>query len=165
MRKLGNIVWFLFLGGFFAWLLWLLASLLAFVSIVGIPWGRACYNLSELSAAPFGKEAISRQQLTQRLDLGTSILGSIGNLVWFLVLGLWMAIAHGAIGLVCCVTIIGIPFGIQHFKLAALAISPIGKAVVSKELAEEARKSNAKADLGKIRSGTAISGIKQYDDI
>ena len=49
MRKLGNIIWFLFLGGFWAWLLWLVAALLAFVSIVGIPWGRACYNLSELS--------------------------------------------------------------------------------------------------------------------
>jgi uncharacterized membrane protein YccF (DUF307 family) len=165
MRKLGNIIWFLFLGGFWAWLLWLVAALLAFVSIVGIPWGRACYNLSELSVSPFGKEAIDRRQLTQKRDVGTSIFGSLGNIVWFLVIGIWMAIAHTIVGIGCCITIIGIPFGLQHFKLAGLAISPIGKSVVSKELAAEARQANAKADLEAIRSGTPIAGIRQYDSI
>lgn len=161
MGILGNVIWLLFLGGFWSWILWLMLSALSFISIIGIPWGRACYNISELAATPFGKEAIDRRQLTQIKDVGTSAFGFIGNIIWFVLVGIWVAIAHTAAGILCCVTLIGIPFGIQHFKLAGLAVAPIGKAIVSKELANQAREENAKSDLEKLRSGIALIDIKQ----
>ena len=164
MRTIGNIIWFLFLGGFWSWLIWLIGSALAFVSIVGIPWGRACYNISELAVAPFGKEAINRRELTQRKDIGTSAVGTVGNLVWFVLCGFWLAAAHCIAGVLCCVTIIGIPFGLQHFKLAGLAIAPIGKSIVSKELATEARQVNAENDLQKLRAGASVASLNDFAD-
>ena len=163
MKVLGNVIWFCFLGGFFSWLLWLIACLLAYISIVGIPWGRACWNISEMAAWPFGKEAINRRELTDRRDFGTGIFGSVGNVLWLLLVGVWLALAHTISGLALCITIIGIPFGLQHFKLAGLALWPIGKAIVAKELAEEARKTNAKSNLEKVRSGTPVVAIKDYE--
>jgi uncharacterized membrane protein YccF (DUF307 family) len=165
MRTLGNIIWFCFLGGFWSWLIWLIVSLLAFVSIIGIPWGRACYNISELAASPFGKEAINRRELTLKRDIGTSAFGTLGNIVWLLVIGIWIAAAHTIAGVACCITILGIPFGLQHFKLAGLAIAPIGKTIVRKELAAEARLANAKADLEKARGGMAVAEIKDFEDV
>ncbi|ALP61583.1 YccF domain-containing protein [Paraburkholderia caribensis] len=165
MRTLGNIIWFLFLGGFWAWLIWLIGSLFAFISIVGIPWGRACYNISELAAAPFGKEAINRRELTLKRDIGTSVFGTLGNIVWLFVIGIWIALAHTVAGIACCITILGIPFGLQHFKLAGLAVAPIGKSIVRKELAEEARLANAKADLAKVRGGTPVIAVQNFEDV
>ncbi|MFM0367537.1 YccF domain-containing protein [Paraburkholderia sediminicola] len=165
MRTLGNLVWFCLLGGFWSWLLWLVASALCFISILGIPWGRACYNISELAAAPFGKEAINRRELTLKRDIGTSVFGTVGNLVWLLLIGIWIALAHTIAGVACCVTILGIPFGLQHFKLAGLAVAPIGKSIVRKELAAEARASNAKADLEKVRGDMAVADIKDFEDV
>lgn len=165
MRVLGNVIWFVFLGGFWTWLLWLFGSLLAFVSIIGIPWGRACYNISELACAPFGKEAINRRELTLKRDVGTSGFGLLGNLVWFLLVGFWIAVVHTLAGVICCITILGIPFGLQHFKLAGLAIAPVGKSIVKKELADEARQANAKANLTKVRGGTPVSDIVGPDDL
>jgi uncharacterized membrane protein YccF (DUF307 family) len=161
MRTIGNIIWFLFLGGFWSWLIWLIGSALAFLSIVGIPWGRACYNISELAASPFGKEAINRRELTQRKDIGTSAFGTLGNLVWFVLCGFWIAALHCIAGVLCCVTIIGIPFGLQ---LAGLAIAPIGKSIVTKELAEEARKTYAKDDLQKLRAGASVASLNDFAD-
>ncbi len=164
MRIIGNFVWFIFFGGWFMWPLWLIASLLMFLSIIGIPFGRACWNLSEMAAAPVGKEAINRYELTQKKDIGTSPLALIGNIIWFLFAGIWLALAHIFFGIFACITILGIPFGIQHFKLAGLVLMPIGKAVVSKELAQKARDENAKINLEKIRSGTPIYDVVQYDE-
>lgn len=146
------------------WLLWLLASALTFVSIVGMPFSRACYNLSELAGSPFGKEAINRRELTQKKDIGTSAFGVIGNVVWFLLIGFWLAVAHVAFGIASCITLVGIPFGLQHFKMAGLAVMPIGKAVVSTELAQKAREENARSDLEKVRAGMPLIEINQYDD-
>ncbi|MCA8211622.1 YccF domain-containing protein [Burkholderia vietnamiensis] len=164
VRTISNTIWFIFLGGFWSWLIWLIGSALAFVSIVGIPWGRACYNISELAAAPFGKEAINRRELTQRKDIGTSAFGTVGNLFWFVLCGFWLAAAHCIAGVLCCITIIGIPFGLQHFKLAGLAVAPIGKSIVTKELADEARKTNAKQDLQKLRSGAPVASLNDFSD-
>ncbi len=126
-----NIIWFL-LGGLQMGLAWWLYGLIAFISIIGIPWGRSCFVIGMLSFWPFGKEAIDREELTSTKDIGTSILGSIGNIIWFLLAGLWLAIAHLLLALFYCITIIGIPFGVQHFKLAGLALLPIGKTIVDK---------------------------------
>lgn len=138
MRLLGNLLWFI-LGGVIMGLAWWLAGLLAFITIIGIPWGRACFVIGSFSFFPFGKEAINRDELTREQDIGTGPLGVIGNVIWFVVAGIWLAIGHLMAALCCFITIIGIPFGIQHLKLAGIAIFPIGKTVVSKEVAMAAR--------------------------
>ncbi|MCA0936603.1 YccF domain-containing protein [Vibrio alginolyticus] len=138
MRTLGNIIWFV-LGGVFMGLLWWFFGILAFISIIGIPWGRACFVMGNFSFFPFGKEAISRDTLTNEMDIGTSPLGIIGNIIWFVFAGIWLAIGHLVSAVACFVTIIGIPFALQHLKLAVISLAPIGKTVVPKEQAAMAR--------------------------
>ena len=118
MSTIGNILW-LILGGLLMGLGWWLAGLLAFVSIIGIPWGKACFVIGQFAFLPFGKEAVSREELSGQSDIGTGVLGLFGNIVWFLLAGVWLAIGHVISAAACFVTIIGIPFGIQHLKLAA----------------------------------------------
>lgn len=114
-------------------------GILAFISIIGIPWGRACFVMGNFSFFPFGKEAISRDTLTNEMDIGTSPLGVIGNIIWFVFAGIWLAIGHLVSAVACFVTIIGIPFALQHLKLAVISLAPIGKTVVPKEQAAMAR--------------------------
>ena len=150
MRLIGNLIWFVF-GGVFLGIAWFLLGLLAFITIVGIPWGRACLTISNFCFFPFGREAISRRELYQRDDIGTGGLGLIGNVIWFVFAGLWLAIGHVCSALFCFVTIIGIPFGIQHLKLAGIAIAPIGQTIVPKEVAEAARRGNAQVRVETLR--------------
>jgi uncharacterized membrane protein YccF (DUF307 family) len=137
-----NLIWFV-LGGFIMGLGWWIAGLLCAISIVGIPWSRACFTFGFFCFVPFGREAIDRRDLTGKSDLGTGTLGFVGNVIWFCVLGVWLAIGHVTSALANFATIIGIPFGIQHLKLAVCALAPIGKTVVTKEEAEAARRRNA----------------------
>jgi uncharacterized membrane protein YccF (DUF307 family) len=131
---------------------WWLVGVLAYMSIVGIPWCKACFVIGKFTFFPFGKEAISRKELKQKDDVGTGGLGTLGNVIWFILAGLWLALGHVICAVIDFVTIIGIPFGIQHLKLAGIAIAPIGKTIVSKEVAEAARKANAEATLAAFRS-------------
>lgn len=144
MSAIGNILWFIF-GGFVMGLGWLFIGLLAFITIVGIPWGRACFVIGQFSFFPFGKEAISRKDLNKEGDIGTGTFGTLGNVIWFIFAGIWLAILHFFSAIICFITIIGIPFGIQHLKLAGLSLAPIGKAIVSKEEAARARATNFNA--------------------
>lgn len=150
MSAIANLIWFLF-GGFWMGLGWCLAGLVMAISIIGIPWVRACFMFAGFCFFPFGREAIDREELTGRGDLGTGTLGLIGNAIWFVVAGLWLAIGHIASALLNFATIIGIPFGIQHLKLAACALWPIGKTVVPKEVAAEARRRNAVLRVERMR--------------
>jgi uncharacterized membrane protein YccF (DUF307 family) len=129
MRTIGNIIW-LVLGGFWMAIGWWLAGIVMALSIIGLPWTRSCFVIGELCLWPFGREAIDRARLTGRSDLGTGAIGVIANVVWFVVAGIWLAIGHLTSAIACFVTIIGIPFGIQHLKLAVLALAPVGKTVV-----------------------------------
>ncbi|MFQ6404335.1 YccF domain-containing protein [Methylophilus sp. 'Pure River'] len=131
MRAIGNLLWFIF-GGFLMGLAWWLFGILAFVTIIGIPWGKACFVIGQFTFLPFGREAISRKDLNQKDDIGTGLLGLLGNIIWFIFAGAWLAIGHIVSALACFITIIGIPFGIQHLKLAVLALAPIGKTIVTK---------------------------------
>jgi uncharacterized membrane protein YccF (DUF307 family) len=124
-----NILWVV-LGGLVMALGWWLAGLVCAITIVGLPWTRSCFVIGTFALWPFGQEAISRRDLTGRHDLGTGALGLIGNVVWFLVAGWWLAIGHLTSALACFITIIGIPFGIQHIKLALIALAPVGMTVV-----------------------------------
>jgi len=150
MRTLGNLLWFI-LGGVLMGLGWWLVGLLAFVSIVGIPWGKACFVIGQFAFWPFGKEAVSREDLSGKEDVGTGVLGLIGNIIWFLLAGVWLAIGHVLSAAACFITIIGIPFGIQHLKLAGIALAPIGKTIVDKKLAAAVRGENAQAELSRRR--------------
>jgi uncharacterized membrane protein YccF (DUF307 family) len=151
MRAIGNFLWFV-LGGVFMGLAWWLIGLVAYLSIIGIPWGKACFVIGQFTFFPFGREAISRKELHQKEDMGTGSLGLIGNIVWFIFAGIWLAIGHVVSALFCFVTIIGIPFGIQHLKLAGIALAPIGKTIVTKEVAEAARKANAESAVAEFRN-------------
>lgn len=137
MGFIGNVLWFVF-GGFVMGLGWWLAGLLALITIVGIPWAKACFVIGQFAFFPFGKVAISRKDLSKQDDIGTGALGLLGNILWFIFAGVWLAIGHLLSALVCFVTIIGIPFGYQHLKLAMLALAPIGKTIVDKETAAAA---------------------------
>ena len=150
MRAIGNFIWFIF-GGILMGLAWWLVGLLAFLSIVGIPWGKACFVIGQFTFFPFGQEAISRKELQQKDDIGTGSLGMLGNVVWFVFAGVWLAIGHLFSAALCLITIIGIPFGIQHLKLAGIALAPIGKTIVSTEVAVAARKANAEASVASMR--------------
>ena len=129
MRAIGNFFWFV-LGGFLMGVGWWLVGILAFVSIVGIPWGKACFVIGKFAFLPFGKEAVSRKEISQQEDVGTGALGTIGNILWFIFAGIWLAIGHMASAILCFITILGIPFGIQHYKLACISLAPIGKTIV-----------------------------------
>ena len=129
LRGLLNLLWFV-LGGLVMGLGWWLAGIVAALTIVGIPWARACFVIGNFSFWPFGREAVSRRELTGHGDLGTGPLGLVGNVLWFLLAGWWLAIGHLGSALTCFVTIVGIPFGLQHIKLALIALAPIGLAVV-----------------------------------
>ncbi len=129
LRFIANVIWFLF-GGVVMGLGWWLAGLVAALTIIGIPWARACFVIGTFSFWPFGKEAISRAELKGKGDLGTGPLGFVGNVIWFLLAGWWLAVGHLVSALACFISIIGIPFGLQHLKLALIALAPIGLAVV-----------------------------------
>ena len=115
MSCLGNFLWFVF-GGAISGLSWCVAGLLWCVTIVGIPIGVQCFKFAALSFFPFGKE----------VKYGGGNGSLILNIIWMIVSGVPLAIEHLLLGLLLCVTIVGIPFGLQQFKLAKLALMPFG---------------------------------------
>ena len=129
LRTLGNLLW-LILGGLMMGLGWWLAGLLCAITIVGLPWAKACFVIGQFAFWPFGKEAVNREQVNGQQDIGTGALGTLGNVLWFIFAGVWLAIGHLLSAVACFVTIIGIPFGLQHLKLAAMTLAPIGKTIV-----------------------------------
>ncbi len=143
LNTLGNLIWF-FLGGLWLGLGWWLAGVVMAVSVVGLPWARSCFVIGTFCFLPFGREAIDREELTGHADLGTGRLGLVGNVLWFVVAGVWLAIGHVCAAAANAITIIGIPFAWQHLKLAQCALAPVGKTVVSCEVADEARRRNAR---------------------
>lgn len=152
MKAIGNLFWFV-LGGVFMGLIWWIAGFFAYLSILGIPWGRSCFVMGQFSFFPFGKEAVSRKELTGEKDIGTGFLGLLGNLIWFVFAGFWLALGHLFFAALNFITVIGIPFGVQHLKLAGVALFPVGKKIVSKELAQAARTSNVEEELKAMRGG------------
>ena len=131
LRLIFNIAWFI-MGGFLMGLAWWLIGVICFISIVGIPFGRACFVIGELAFWPFGQEQMNRRVARGREDIGTSVFGTFGNIIWFLLFGIWLAIGHLVHAVACFITIIGIPFGLAHLKLALLSLAPIGQTIVAK---------------------------------
>ncbi|MBV7314319.1 YccF domain-containing protein [Shewanella sp. NIFS-20-20] len=131
LRLLLNIIWFV-CGGFIMGLGWWLAGLICFISIIGIPFGRACFVIGEMAFWPFGQQSVNRQLISGEEDLGTGAFGMVGNIIWFIFFGFWLGLGHLVLALGYFITIIGIPFGLQHLKLAVLSLTPIGQTVVAK---------------------------------
>ena len=100
------------------------------ITIVGIPWARAAFNIAAYTLLPFGQTAVNRADYIGHEDVGTGPLGTIGNLIWLVLAGWWLALGHLIIALGLAITIIGLPFAWAHLKLAGLALWPIGKMIV-----------------------------------
>ncbi|WCG84380.1 YccF domain-containing protein [Pectobacterium sp. A5351] len=144
MRTVLNILNFV-LGGFFTTLAWLLATVVSVLLIFTLPLTRSCWEITKLSLLPYGNEAIHVDEL--RPDEKSTILnagGSLLNIFWFIFFGWWLCLSHIITGIAQCITIIGIPVGIANFKIAAIALWPVGRRVVSVELAQAARENNAR---------------------
>lgn len=129
MRTIGNILWFV-LGGFVMGLGWWFAGVICAITLVGIPWAKACFVIGQFAFFPFGKKAIGRAELNGKHDIGTGALGTVGNVVWFVFAGIWLAIGHIVAAAGFFLTIIGIPFGLQHIKLALLTLAPVGQTII-----------------------------------
>jgi uncharacterized membrane protein YccF (DUF307 family) len=121
MRLIGNLLW-LILGGEILGVLWLVAALFCCLTVVGIPLGLQCLKFARLVFWPFG------------YDIDFSRLGAlslVGNILWLIFFGQELALVSAVFGLVFCLTIVGIPFGLQYFKFAKLALLPFGARIVS----------------------------------
>jgi uncharacterized membrane protein YccF (DUF307 family) len=127
MRLALNIVWVVFAGLWLA-LLYVVAALVMFVGIITIPFGIASLRIAGYALWPFGATVV------QRADAG--VASAIGNVLWVLLCGWWLALAHLVTGIAQCLTIIGIPLGLANFKLVPLAFWPLGRAIVSIEEAD-----------------------------
>jgi uncharacterized membrane protein YccF (DUF307 family) len=124
-----NVLWIV-CGGLWMAVGWLIASIIMAITIIGLPWARAAFNIAFYAFLPFGQTAVPRDQYLGREDVGTGPLGTIGNIIWFVLAGWWLALAHLIIAIALAITIIGIPFAWAHLKLAGLALWPIGKMIV-----------------------------------
>jgi uncharacterized membrane protein YccF (DUF307 family) len=122
MRVIGNVIWFVLAG---VWLAigYVLAGIISFILIITIPFGVASFRLAGYALWPFGRSVVRKPT--------AGVLTVIGNVIWFVVAGWWLALLHLVAGLLLCITIIGIPFGVASFKMAGLALFPLGKDIVS----------------------------------
>ena len=124
-----NLLWIV-LGGFWMAVGWVIAAVIMAITIIGLPWTRAAFNIAAYTLFPFGQKAVSRELYSGREDIGTGPLGVIGNIIWFVLAGWWLAIGHVVTALVLAVTIVGLPFPWAHPKLAGIALWPVGKVIV-----------------------------------
>lgn len=121
MKVLGNIIWLIF-GGIEIAIEYVLASLAMMVTIIGIPFGLQSIKLAMLALWPFGTEVRKNEK--------SGCLNTTMNIIWFFVGGFWIWLTHIGFGLLFFITIIGIPFGKQHFKLAKIALTPFGREII-----------------------------------
>ena len=129
LRLLLNLLWIV-TGGIWMAAGWLLAAVIMAITIIGLPWTRAAFNIALYTLLPFGQRAVSRAEYTGSDDIGTGPLGVLGNIVWLLLAGWWLALGHLITAILLAITIIGLPFAWAHLKLAGMALWPIGKMIV-----------------------------------
>lgn len=123
-----NLLWIIF-GGLWMAAGWMIAAVVMAITIIGLPWTRAAFNIAVYTLLPFGQKAVSRAAYGHN-DIGTGPLGILGNVLWFVLAGWWLALAHLITAIMLAITIVGIPFAWAHVKLAGLALWPIGKMIV-----------------------------------
>ncbi|QEC51674.1 uncharacterized membrane protein YccF (DUF307 family) [Anseongella ginsenosidimutans] len=122
MSIIGNLIWLIF-GGIFICIEYVLAGIVMLLTIIGIPWGLQCFKLAALALWPFGREIRETQP-------SAGCLSTVLNIIWIFVGGIWIALTHLVFGILLAITIIGLPFANQHFKLMRLAFTPFGKEIV-----------------------------------
>ncbi|MBW4091936.1 MAG: YccF domain-containing protein [Proteobacteria bacterium] len=130
LRLILNLLWLIF-GGVWMALAWMIAGVLMAITIVGLPWARSAFTIARYTLLPFGFRAVPRTMLTGYGDIGTGPVGAIGNVIWFVLAGWWLALGHLLTAVAWAVTIVGLPFAWAHLKLAALALWPVGRAIVA----------------------------------
>ena len=123
MRTVLNLIWFVF-SGIWLWIAYTLAGIICCLLIITIPWGIASFRMANYAVWPFGREVVSRPR--------AGVLSFLGNVIWVIAAGWWLALTHIVTGLLLCVTIIGIPMGIANFKLIPISLMPLGKEIVNK---------------------------------
>lgn len=124
-----NLLWILF-GGLWMAAGWVVAAIVMAITIVGLPWAWAAFNIAAYTLLPFGQRAVDRDDYLGREDVGTGALGFIGNLIWLILAGWWLALGHLITAIGLAITIVGLPFAWAHLKLAGIALWPIGKMIV-----------------------------------
>jgi uncharacterized membrane protein YccF (DUF307 family) len=126
MTLLLNLLWFFIGGGLVAGLVWVFLGFLLGVTVIGIPFAFAAFRIAGFAAWPFGRTLVDARTLGEEPVIGTGL----ANFLWIIFAGIWLWIAHVLAGIGYCLTIIGIPFGFAHFRLAAISFAPLGKRVV-----------------------------------
>ncbi len=127
MRLLGNLLWFV-VAGFWLFCAYLSAGVVQCATIIGIPFGIQSFKLALFTAWPFGRAVVSLPE-----SGGLPGLSCLANVLWLVLGGIWLALAHLVVGLLLCLTIVGIPFGIACMRMAGLALAPFGKSVLTVE--------------------------------
>jgi uncharacterized membrane protein YccF (DUF307 family) len=124
-----NILWLVLGGGILLAAEWLIAAVIMAITIIGLPWTWAAFNIASYTLLPFGRKAVSRAEYSGH-DIGTGPFGLLGNIIWLVLAGWWLALSHLLLAIGLAITIIGIPFAWAHLKLAGIALWPIGKEIV-----------------------------------
>jgi uncharacterized membrane protein YccF (DUF307 family) len=128
LRVILNVIWFVF-GGIWLAILYVLAGILAFILIITIPFGFASFRIAAFAIWPFGR------RIVRRSDAGAA--STVGNVLWIIVFGWWLALGHLLTGIAQCITIIGIPLGLANFKLIPVSLTPLGREIVPTENRDE----------------------------
>lgn len=121
MSFIGNLIWVIF-GGIFIFFEYIFGGLILCLTIVGIPFGIQCFKVAIVGLAPFGVKIRDTSN-------PVGCLSTVMNIIWLVFGGIWIVLTHLGLGILFCITIVGIPFGLQHFKLMNLAFSPFGKSI------------------------------------
>jgi uncharacterized membrane protein YccF (DUF307 family) len=124
-----NLLWIV-CGGFYMAVGWIVAAVIMAITIIGLPWARAAFNIASYALLPFGRKAVSRADHLGTHDIGTGPFGLLGNIIWLVLAGWWLALGHLVTAVLLAITIIGIPFAWAHLKLAGIALWPVGKMIV-----------------------------------
>src|ERR1700722_19376107 len=123
-----NVLWIVF-GGVWMAVAWVIAAFIMAITIIGLPWAWSALNIASYTLFPFGRKAVSRAEYSGH-DIGTGPFGLLGNIIWLVLAGWWLALGHLVTAIVLAITIVGIPFAWAHLKLAGIALWPIGKMIV-----------------------------------
>lgn len=126
-----NVLWLIF-GGLALALGWWLAALIFAITVIGIPWARAAFNIGLYTLWPFGSEAVRRDDATGREDIGTGAFGLLGNIIWLLLAGWWLALGHLVFAVGWAITVLGLPFAWVHLKLIPITLFPVGAMIVAR---------------------------------
>ena len=141
-----NLLWFFFGGGLIAALGWIVAGILLALTVVGLPFAVAAFRIANFAAFPFGSDLVDVELLGEEPLFGTAL----ANLIWIVFAGMWLAILHVMAALACFSTLVGIPFGLAHLKLACVCFAPLGKRIVPSSVAEAARQRHAERVVRKL---------------